>query len=226
MASVLQGFLNHVNGQNAVTQLGQAFAVNVTAGSRIIVPTFIAGAIAHTSTMVSDSLGTPFSLDHEVASAAGDLCFWSGAAPASGANTVLYNPGTSARLGIGVLEVSGIDAYAGGQTANASGTSTSAASGAITPAAANGIAIGYIQQANQVTWEADYLTGAGFNANGRLNLGYKLITATTSENAEGSFAASVAWQAMIIRYPDSAAPGATGWGRLLGHARNRQVRAA
>lgn len=228
MASVVQALV--ANGSNPASSVAAAFGSNVTAGSRILVATFIGASVSHVSTMVTDTLSNTYALDFEFASAAGDLVFFSAPSPSGGANTVTYNPGSSARIGIVIMEVSGIDAYAGSQTSTNSGTSASPSSGAITPAAANGIAYSLTVANGQETWESDYSTGAVFNSTGRVNGAYKLISATSSENAEGTFGGSIAWNAMIIRYPDTAAGGVVGpllaghlthggilAGRLVGH---------
>lgn len=204
MASVAQALI--ANGANGVSSIAAILGSNVTAGSRIVVVTFSSNGVVHTGGMVTDTLLNTYVLDFEVAGSLGDICFFSAPSPAGGANTVTYNPAVSGRLGIIVAEVSGIGAYVATQTNSGTGTSVNPATGAITPAAANGITFAQVTTAQTITWETDYATGAVSNGTGRVNMGFKLITTTDSEEATATIASST-WNAMIIRYPDAAGGG-------------------
>lgn len=216
------------NGGSPVTSLATAFGSNVTAGSRIIVATYVGAAVAHTDGMVTDTLSNSYTKDFEFASAAGDLCFYSAPSPSGGACTVTYNPATNTRLGMVIMETASVDAYVATQTSSNNATSANLATGAITPTNGNGICMAAFYQNNALSsWETDYNTGSVYNSTGRIGGAYKVITSTSSEEATGTFGGSVPWYAMLIRYPETAAGGVVGplmgghltgggilWGRL------------
>lgn len=204
MVSLVQAGV--ANGANPASSIAAAFGSNVTAGSRIVVGVRIGAAVALTSGMVTDTIGNTYSLDFEFASSAGDMAFYSAPSPAGGANTVTFNPASSARIGIGIWEFSGLDAY-GGQANGANGTSTTPDSGNLTPAAATGVIIAIYTGSNAITWEADYATGAIASAvTGRIAIAYDLAPPASAQSASGTIT-SAAWNCTAAWYPDAAGGG-------------------
>lgn len=214
MAALAQAVV--ANGLNPASSVSAAFGSNATSGNRIVVAVRIATAVTMAASMVTDTLSNTYVLDYEPSLSGGDYAFFSAPVSSSGACTVTFNPGSSARIGIVIFEVSGIAAYGGGAEAAASGTSTTPSSGNITPGAADGIFIAQITASSAPTWETDYATGAAGNGTGRLYGAYDINGSALAQSADATFGGSIAWTCAALWYADTAAAGGRVW-RLAGN---------
>lgn len=207
MASPVQAGV--ANGSAAATSIAAAYGSNVTAGSRLVAAGKTAAGVALTSAMMTDTQGNTWVLDRSYTGTTSRMGRWSTIAGSSGANTVTFNPNSSARIGIVVWEFSGLDPY-GSVGSDNTGTSTAPDSGNFTPAAATGAAFAQIQSSQSVTWEADYATGAVNNGTGRIYDAYDLAPPASAQSASGTIV-STTWDCSAAWYPDTAAGGGRIW---------------
>lgn len=220
MATLVQAGV--ANGANGVTSIAAAYGSNVTAGSRLQVCVRCVFSVTMTAGMMTDTIGNTYDLDFQYSdTAVTRLGFYSCVNSSSAANTVTFNPASgSMRLGIGVWEFSGLDAY-GSVSSGGTGTSTAPDSGNFTPGAATGVVMAAMGSANGITWEADYGTGAISNATGRFYNAYDLAPAAAEQSASGTIV-SAQWACAAAWYPDVAASD-TYSGRGIGRGIGRGV---
>lgn len=167
------GFVQQASAHHAsVAALAVTTGSAVTAGDRIVVEVGVWNSSAATASAVSDSAGDTYTeLAHFTASDHTELSVWSApvTAGAGAALTVTAKAGSSADLGVAVLEYSGLAAAADASVldvaAHATGTAASAAtvsSGATAATGASGeLALGFYADSG---FRDTLSSGAGFTA--------------------------------------------------------------
>jgi hypothetical protein len=177
-AAVLPAFVQKVTAHAAsVGSLAVTPAAAITAGDRLIVEVGIWSGSHPTASSVTDSAGNKYvELLHFAASEGTEMSVWSAPITAGGGTrpTITVKPTSTADVGVGALEYSGLSAAADAtvvdQQAHASGTTGSSAATVnsgptAATAAANELAMGFYVDSG---FEDSLTAGAGFT--GRVNV--------------------------------------------------------